>query len=192
MKIALFCETDKILRDPQKTNTLNKLPETIKLFSLDHFESFEGEVHFKIILLPPKVDHKLDIVQLIKNMGPDTLIINEAIHHDKLNSIISALFEQNNNNDILFFKNLKLNHTIYRLESGSENFELTPIETKFLKILFTHPNTIHSHESLKEKIWGNRSISKNNLATHVNKMKKEIMPLKNILMNKRGKGYYLK
>lgn len=87
----------------------------------------------------------------------------------------------------------------FHIESGSreivvsgERHSLTPIEFRILDFFLKNPDKKIKREEIEQHIWGDLSISKNTLDTHVGNLKKKIPVLSEKLISIYGAGFVLK
>lgn len=124
--------------------------------------------------------------------------ISEPFHKKLLVLKIESMIKRRNeikNFTLPSNNNLQHDEKSKRFFYASHKLSLTRSEYEILKILFVSPNTIHTKDSLSQKLYDNNigTIDRKGIATHIYNIRKKIKSTfqDTIIYTKHGEGYSL-
>lgn len=91
---------------------------------------------------------------------------------------VNAVLRRFNNKMVIDNYQIQLNDNNYKVEVGTNNVELTAVEYKLFKYLYSHPGVIFSRAQLMEQIYDDhRVVSDRTIDSHIKKLRKKINSL---------------
>lgn len=172
--------------------------------ALDRSRS-EGD-HLILIDCPPGEAEALELVGRIRSVSPSVKFIvtssepSKELLIESLNMKVDGFFERPSS-----WENLK-----HRIQSaftpsspddiqidayrravliGSESIPLTKTEFSLLMLFRQKPGVFLSRDEISGEIWPDSTVAKNNLDTHLSRLRSKIPPLKSRLLCLRGEGF---
>jgi len=136
--------------------------------------------NFSVIFLTAKSDEK-EILEGFEAGADD--YITKPFSFEILKARIKAVLNRKNTNEIISFKNYKLNLNSMEIETNNEIIPLTKNETKLLKLFFENPKKVITKEEIAEIF----DISLKSVNVAINRLNHKI----NIIKSIRGVGYKL-
>lgn len=130
------------------------------------------------------------------NMGGDDYVAkpyNSAVLLARISTVLKRVYRNSNKeNNLLVYKNLKLNIATGMLEYNGESVELTRNELKIMYYFFQNTGKIIPRVEIIEYLWNNQMyIDDNNLSVNIKRIRiklKEI-GIEDFIITKRGLGY---
>ncbi|MDD2960876.1 MAG: response regulator transcription factor [Muribaculaceae bacterium] len=89
-------------------------------------------------------------------------------------------------------KDLRVNRNTRTVYIKGENCKATKTEYELLLYLINHPNTIHSRESLMEKVWQKDITSLRTIDTTITRLRKKMGICEEMIITRAGYGYGIK
>lgn len=89
------------------------------------------------------------------------------------------------------FDQIKINTQNMTAIFNNNEVQLTEIEFKILTIFIANPNKLISMQEITKFVWSSHIKCRNNFATHLTNLKSKLPLLKDLIINARGRGYYL-
>lgn len=139
-------------------------------------------------------DSDMDLIMGINNGGDDyiTKPFSIDVLVTKINAIIRRVYNYNNSNNIIGYKDL-----IFDIEKGiiklnNKNIELTKNEIKILTLLLKNKDKVVSRESLMMSLWdSDEFVTDNALTVNINRLRSKIKELgvEDFIKTKKGIGY---
>lgn len=175
--------TDLILMD------LN-MPE---INGLDLFKLMQKELRVTPVILISSNANDEEIVRGLDLGIADFILrpIPNSILISRIKNKIKGLGEQLSSKDRTIQNTFNLIDEFETILINGKKYRLTTYEFKILSYLVKNTKKIHTVEKITQAIWPNTNVSYHSLATHINNLKKKVPPLTDMIINKRGTGYYL-
>ncbi|WP_286312094.1 response regulator transcription factor [Romboutsia ilealis] len=139
-------------------------------------------------------DSDMDLIMGINNGGDDyiTKPFSIDVLVTKINAIIRRVYNYNNSNNIIGYKDL-----IFDIEKGiiklnNKNIELTKNEIRILTLLLKNKDKVVSRESLMMSLWdSDEFVTDNALTVNINRLRSKIKELgvEDFIKTKKGIGY---
>lgn len=139
-------------------------------------------------------DSDMDLIMGINNGGDDYITNPFSIDVlvTKINAIIRRVYNYNNSNNIIGYKDL-----IFDIEKGiiklnNKNIELTKNEIRILTLLLKNKDKVVSRESLMMSLWdSDEFVTDNALTVNINRLRSKIKELgvEDFIKTKKGIGY---
>lgn len=139
-------------------------------------------------------DSDMDLIMGINNGGDDyiTKPFSIDVLVTKINAIIRRVYNYNNSNNIIGYKDL-----IFDIEKGiiklnNKNIELTKNEIRILTLLLKNKDKVVSRESLMMSLWdSDEFLTDNALTVNINRLRSKIKELgvEDFIKTKKGIGY---
>lgn len=139
-------------------------------------------------------DSDMDLIMGINNGGDDyiTKPFSIDILVTKINGIIRRVYNYNNSNNIIGYKDL-----IFDIEKGiikcnDKSMELTKNEIKILTLLLKNKDKVVSREGLMMSLWdSDEFVTDNALTVNINRLRRKIKELgiEDFIKTKKGIGY---
>ncbi|HRO67551.1 MAG TPA: winged helix-turn-helix domain-containing protein [Pseudobdellovibrionaceae bacterium] len=169
------------------------------------FSQLEME-HLVLIDCPPEDTETLGVVEKIRLLSPSTKFIvtsaapTKNILIQSLNLKVDGFFERPSSWDNLKQRILTaftpstpddIQVDSYRraVVVGRESIPLTKTEFSLLMLFRQRPGVFLSRDEISEEIWPDSTVAKNNLDTHLSRLRSKIPPLKSRLLCLRGEGF---
>ncbi|MBE6054910.1 MAG: response regulator transcription factor [Clostridium sartagoforme] len=180
------------------------LDEKYKLILLDiNLPYFDGyyicrEIRKKSlvpIIVVTSRDSEVDELMSM-NLGADDFI-TKPYNTQILLARISSLLRRTYNNqeiEILEYKNIRLNLSTSEVEYNENKIELSKNESKILYVLIKNKEKIVSRNEIIEALWhSDEFIDDNTLTVNINRLRKKLEEIGAVdfLRTKRGQGYIL-
>ncbi|MBD7915469.1 response regulator transcription factor [Clostridium sp. Sa3CUN1] len=130
------------------------------------------------------------------NLGADDFITkpyNTQILLARISSLLRRTYN-NQESEILEYKNLKLNLSKSEVEYNINKIELSKNESKILYVLMKNKEKIVSRNEIIESLWeSDNFIDDNTLTVNINRLRKKLEEIGAVdfLKTKRGQGYIL-
>jgi len=111
----------------------------------------------------------------------------------RINSVLRRVYK-NESNNIIIFKNIKINLNEACVYKDNEKVFLTALEYKILLILFMHPGRVYTRESILAEIWDTEEeyVNDNTLTVYIKRIREKLEedPANpKIILTVRGLGY---
>lgn len=139
-------------------------------------------------------DSDMDLIMGINNGGDDyiTKPFSIDVLVTKINAIIRRVYNYNNSNNIIGYKDL-----IFDIEKGiikfnNKNIELTKNEIRILTLLLKNKDKVVSREILMMSLWdSDEFVTDNALTVNINRLRSKIKELgvEDFIKTKKGIGY---
>lgn len=95
--------------------------------------------------------------------------------------------------DIITFKNLKIDIPRHRIEVAKKEIKLTPMEYKLLLTLIERKGRVQSRDRLLDDVWGITSeVTTRTVDTHIKSLRKKLLSSGDYIETIRGLGYRFK
>ena len=92
--------------------------------------------------------------------------------------------------EIHTFGCLSVNLSTHEVRIEKKVAKLSPLEYKLLKYFITHPERVHSRDSLLDSVWGDEAyVEPRTVDVHIRRLREKIMPEGNLIKTIRGTGY---
>lgn len=139
-----------------------------------------------------------DIDELMSmNLGADDFVTkpyNTQILLARIEAILKRVNKNSTVQDVLEYKDMKLNLSNGTLSYKDKNIEITKNELKILSYLIKNKGNIVSREALMNYLWDcEMFIDDNTLSVNVTRIRKKLeeLGLKNVIETRRGLGYII-
>lgn len=139
-----------------------------------------------------------DIDELMSmNLGADDFVTkpyNTQILLARIEAILKRINKNSTVQDVLEYKDMKLNLSNGTLSYKDKNIEITKNELKILSYLIKNKGNIVSREALMNYLWDcEMFIDDNTLSVNVTRIRKKLeeLGLKNVIETRRGLGYII-
>ena len=150
------------------------------------------ESNIPIIMLTSR-DTEVDEV-ISMSLGADDYITkpyNPAILLLRIEAILKRI---NNQNDILEYRNIKINKTRSQIETENKTIIISKNELIILEFLVKNRGKIVSREQIINYLWDSEEfVDDNTLTVNINRLRNrlETVGLKEVIETRRGQGYIL-
>ena len=139
-------------------------------------------------------DSDMDLIMGINNGGDDyiTKPFSIDILVTKINAIIRRVYNYNNSNNILGYKDLIFDAEKGIIKHNDNSIELTKNEMKIFTLLLKNKENIVSRESLMMSLWdSDEFVTDNALTVNINRLRSKIKELgiEDFIKTKKGIGY---
>jgi DNA-binding response OmpR family regulator len=122
---------------------------------------------------------------VVKPFSPRELILRIKARLRKKEEII--------NEDIITFKNLKIDRPRHRVEVSKKEIKLTPMEFKLLLTLIERKGRVQSRDRLLDDVWGISSeVTTRTVDTHIKSLRQKLLSAGDYIETIRGVGYRFK
>lgn len=131
------------------------------------------------------------------NLGADDFVTkpyNLDILLSRINNILRRVYGNLKTNNILSYRNFKLNLLNATVEYGDKYVEVTKNELKILSYLINNKGNIVKRDSLMEYLWkSNYFVDESTLTVNVNRLRKKLegIGIENPIETRRGLGYIM-
>lgn len=131
------------------------------------------------------------------NLGADDFITkpyNTQILLARISSILKRTYGKRVDQDIISYKDLKLNLLSGTINIGENSLEITKNEIKILSFLIKNKGKIISRESLMDHLWNSDFfVDDNTLSVNVTRLRRKLeeVGLKDAIETRRGLGYIM-
>ena len=131
------------------------------------------------------------------NLGADDFVTkpyNTQILLARIEAILKRINKNSTVQDVLEYKDMKLNLSNGTLSYKDKNIEITKNELKILSYLIKNKGNIVSREALMNYLWDcEMFIDDNTLSVNVTRIRKKLeeLGLKNVIETRRGLGYII-
>ena len=139
-----------------------------------------------------------DIDELMSmNLGADDFVTkpyNTQILLARIEAILKRINKNSTVQDVLEYKEMKLNLSNGTLSYKDKNIEITKNELKILSYLIKNKGSIVSREALMNYLWDcEMFIDDNTLSVNITRIRKKLeeLGLKNVIETRRGLGYII-
>ena len=139
-------------------------------------------------------DSDMDLIMGINNGGDDyiTKPFSIDILVTKINAIIRRVYNYNNSNNILGYKDLIFDAEKGIIKHNDKSIELTKNEIKIFTLLLKNKDKVVSRESLMMSLWdSDEFVTDNALTVNINRLRSKIKELgiEDFIKTKKGIGY---
>ena len=139
-------------------------------------------------------DSDMDLIMGINNGGDDyiTKPFSIDILVAKINAIIRRVYNYNNSNNILGYKDLIFDAEKGIIKHNDNSIELTKNEMKIFTLLLKNKDKVVSRESLMMSLWdSDEFVTDNALTVNINRLRSKIKDLgiEDFIKTKKGIGY---
>ena len=139
-------------------------------------------------------DSDMDLIMGINNGGDDyiTKPFSIDILVTKINAIIRRVYNYNNSNNILGYKDLIFDAEKGIIKHNDNYIELTKNEMKIFTLLLKNKDKVVSRESLMMSLWdSDEFVTDNALTVNINRLRSKIKELgiEDFIKTKKGIGY---
>lgn len=148
------------------------------------------------IIIVTSRDSEMDELMSM-NLGADDFITkpyNTQILLARISTVLRRAYGKNENQEILTYKDLKLNLSNGTIMYNEKTLEITKNEIKILYFLMKNQNNIVSRESLMDYLWNSDFfVDDNTLSVNVTRLRKKLeeIGLSNAIETRRGLGYIM-
>lgn len=148
------------------------------------------------IIVVTSRDNEVDELMSM-NLGADDFITkpyNTQILLARIASILKRTYGRIGNQDIISYKDLKLNLSRGTISNGEKSLEITKNEIKILSYLIKNKGKIVSREFLMEHLWNSDFfVDDNTLSVNVTRLRKKLeeIGVENAIETRRGLGYIM-
>ncbi|MEG0297308.1 MAG: response regulator transcription factor [Clostridium sp.] len=148
------------------------------------------------IIIVTSRDSEMDELMSM-NLGADDFITkpyNTQILLARIATILRRSYGKSENQEILTYKDLKLNLSNGTIVCNDKSLEITKNEIKILYFLMKNQNNIVSRESLMDYLWNSDYfVDDNTLSVNVTRLRKKLeeVGLENAIETRRGLGYIM-
>lgn len=142
-------------------------------------------------------DDSLDMVQAMQIGGDDYIVkpLNPVVVRAKIQALLRRTYDYALDLDHLSFSDCSLNLGAATLSRDGQTVELTRTELMILETLFRAKGEIARREVIIDYCWqSDNFIDDNTLAVNMTRLRKKLagMGLNELILTKKGIGYYLK
>lgn len=193
---VLTAENGQEALDLIKSNPVNLLILDLMLPDMDGYEVIRNApTNLPIIIVSAKDDEISKIVAL--EIGADDYLSKPFSKVELLARIHACLRKRkrgkinvNVKNEVLHLGDLEINVTEHLVSENGKVIDVSEIEFKLLELFAKHPKQVYTKEELLDKVWGTNFFGDTRVVSMVIfRLRKKIQD-KNILITKRGFGYY--
>ncbi|MBU3107299.1 response regulator transcription factor [Clostridium gasigenes] len=148
------------------------------------------------IIIVTSRDNEIDELMSM-NLGADDFITkpyNTQILLARISSILKRTYGKSANQDIITYKDLKLNLSSGTINIGENSLDITKNEIKILSYLIKNKGKIISRESLMDHLWNSEFfVDDNTLSVNVTRLRKKLeeLGIKDAIETRRGLGYIM-
>lgn len=148
------------------------------------------------IIIVTSRDSEMDELMSM-NLGADDFITkpyNTQILLARIATILRRSYGKSENQEILTYKDLKLNLSNGRIVFKDKSLDITKNEIKILYFLMKNQNNIVSREALMDDLWNSDYfVDDNTLSVNVTRLRKKLeeVGLENAIETRRGLGYIM-
>lgn len=191
---VLTAENGQEALDLIKSNPVNLLILDLMLPDMDGYEVIRNvPTSLPIIIVSAKDDEISKIVAL--EMGADDYLSKPFSKVELLARIHACLRKRklgeiNVKNEVLHLGDLEINVTERLVSENGKVIDVSEIEFKLLELFARHPKQVYTKEELLDKVWGTDFFGDTRVVSMVIFRLRRKIQDKNILITKRGFGYY--
>lgn len=190
-------EVSKTVIDAKKTIE-NKYFDLVLLdISLPDGNGFEICEYIKqnndmpVIFLTAR-DEETNVVMGL-DLGADDYIIKPFRIRElvsRINSVLRRYGKQENKNNLLEYKNIKIDMNLAKVYKDGKEILFTSLEYKILLLMFSNQNKLITREELLDKIWdiAGNFVNDNTLTVYIKRIREKLED-ENIIKTVRGMGY---
>lgn len=190
-------EVSKTVIDAKKTIE-NKYFDLVLLdISLPDGNGFEICEYIKqnndmpVIFLTAR-DEETNVVMGL-DLGADDYIIKPFRIRElvsRINSVLRRYGKQENKNNLLEYKNIKIDMNLAKVYKDGKEIVFTSLEYKILLLMFSNQNKLITREELLDKIWdiAGNFVNDNTLTVYIKRIREKLED-ENIIKTVRGMGY---
>lgn len=177
-----------------KSNPVNLLILDLMLPDMDGYEVIRNApTSLPIIIVSAKDDEISKIVAL--EMGADDYLSKPFSKVELLARIHACLRKRklgeiNVKNEVLHLGDLEINVPERLVSENGKVIDVSEIEFKLLELFARHPKQVYTKEELLDKVWGTDFFGDTRVVSMVIFRLRRKIQDKNILITKRGFGYY--
>jgi DNA-binding response OmpR family regulator len=160
---------------------------------LDLFKLIQNELRVTPVILISSNANDEDVIRGLDLGIADFILrpIPNSILISRIKNKVKSLGRELPPKDHLIQNSFNLIDEFEAIIINGKKYRLTTYEFKILSFLARDTKKIHTVEKINQAIWPNTNVSNHSLATHINNLKKKVPPLSQMIVNKRGIGYYL-
>jgi DNA-binding response OmpR family regulator len=160
---------------------------------LDLFKLIQNELRVTPVILISSNANDEDVIRGLDLGIADFILrpIPNSILISRIKNKVKSLGRELPPKDHLIQNSFNLIDEFEAIIINGKKYRLTTYEFKILSFLARDTKKIHTVEKINQAIWPNTNVSNHSLATHINNLKKKVPPLSQLIVNKRGIGYYL-
>lgn len=127
------------------------------------------------------------------DLGADDYIVKPFRTRElisRINSVLRRYGEYENRNNILTYKDIKIDTNLAKVYKGDKEIFFTSLEYKILLMLFTNQNKLITREELLDKIWdiAGNFVNDNTLTVYIKRIREKLED-DGIIYTVRGLGY---
>lgn len=127
------------------------------------------------------------------DLGADDYIIKPFRIRElisRINSVLRRYGKQENKNNLLEYKNIKIDMNLAKVYKGGKEILFTSLEYKILLLMFSNQNKLITREELLDKIWdiAGNFVNDNTLTVYIKRIREKLED-ENIIKTVRGMGY---
>lgn len=127
------------------------------------------------------------------DLGADDYIIKPFRIRElisRINSVLRRYGKQENKNNLLEYKNIKIDMNLAKVYKDGKEIIFTSLEYKILLLLFSNQNKLITREELLDKIWdiAGNFVNDNTLTVYIKRIREKLED-ENIIKTVRGMGY---
>lgn len=191
---VLTAENGQEALDLIKSNPVNLLILDLMLPDMDGYEVIKNApTSLPIIVVSAKDDEVSKIVAL--EMGADDYLPKPFSKIELLARIHACLRKRKLGeikvkDEVLHLGNLEINENGCLVSENGKTIDVSKTEFKLLELFAKHPKQVYTKEELLDKVWGTDFFGDTRVVSMVIFRLRRKIQDKNILMTKRGFGYY--
>lgn len=127
------------------------------------------------------------------DLGADDYIIKPFRIRElisRINSVLRRYGKQENKNNLLEYKNIKIDMNLAKVYKDGKEIIFTSLEYKILLLMFSNQNKLITREELLDKIWdiAGNFVNDNTLTVYIKRIREKLED-ENIIKTVRGMGY---
>ena len=127
------------------------------------------------------------------DLGADDYIIKPFRIRElvsRINSVLRRYGKQENKNNLLEYKNIKIDMNLAKVYKDGKEIVFTSLEYKILLLMFSNQNKLITREELLDKIWdiAGNFVNDNTLTVYIKRIREKLED-ENIIKTVRGMGY---
>ena len=127
------------------------------------------------------------------DLGADDYIIKPFRIRElisRINSVLRRYGKQENKNNLLEYKNIKIDMNLAKVYKDGKEILFTSLEYKILLLMFSNQNKLITREELLDKIWdiAGNFVNDNTLTVYIKRIREKLED-ENIIKTVRGMGY---
>lgn len=191
---VLTAENGQEALDLIKSNPVNLLILDLMLPDMDGYEVIRNApTNLPIIIVSAKDDEVSKIVAL--EMGADDYLPKPFSKIELLARIHACLRKRKLGeikvkDEVLHLGDLEINETGRLVSENGKVIDVSKTEFKLLELFAKHPKQVYTKEELLDKVWGTDFFGDTRIVSMVIFRLRRKIRDKDILMTKRGFGYY--